>query len=173
MYFFRTLILCVLPFLSTVVLAAPSRRSPPSGGNNPNSGVIVKPESGAVIAPGQAFDFQYDTKADYGISSYNFTVFLLTSQPNMQNQDFGTGHFFGRFGLPNYPGNPYPPNLPPAQLIMPDFSKNPGGFGGGASCENQTVWLAVLEEYATGTGSVGLRLNLATSQLVYNGTTTD
>ncbi|ESK95759.1 hypothetical protein Moror_12488 [Moniliophthora roreri MCA 2997] len=170
MYLLRTVILCILPLLSTVVFAAPSRRSPPSGGNNPNSGAIVQPKPGTVVAPGQAFDFVYDTKADYGVSSYNFTVWLFTSPPSMQDQDFATGHYFGRYGLPNYPGNPSPPNLPPAQLVMPDFSKNPGGFGGGATATNQTVYLAVIEEYATGTGTIGLRMNLAINELLYNAT---
>lgn len=47
-------------------------------------------------------------------------------------------------------GNPNPHNTPPAQLIMPDFSKPQGGFGSGASIANATFYLAVVEEYATG-----------------------
>jgi hypothetical protein len=47
-----------------------------------------------------------------------------------------------------------PTNLPPAQLVMPDFSKNPGGFGVGASATNATYYLAVFEEYSTSTSSV-------------------
>lgn len=37
---------------------------------------------------------------------------------------------------------------------MPDFAKNPGGFGAGATANNDPVYLAVLEEYATGSVSV-------------------
>ncbi|KAL0580656.1 hypothetical protein V5O48_001386 [Marasmius crinis-equi] len=168
MYFFKAAVLCLLPFLSLTV-AAPSKRGPPT---SPNSGVIVQPASGAVIAPGQSFDFSYDTKADYGVSSYNFNVYLFTSKPTgfVVDEDYATGHYYGRWALPNYPGNPSPTNLPPAQLTMPDFSKNPGGFGSGAHAENQTVYLTVVEEYATGSGSVGLRLSLAITELIYNGT---
>jgi hypothetical protein len=46
--------------------------------------------------------------------------------------------------------NPYPTNLPPANLVMPDFSKSPGGFGVGATASNKKIYLAVLEEYANG-----------------------
>jgi hypothetical protein len=42
---------------------------------------------------------------------------------------------------------PYPKNPPPAQLIMPDFSKSPGGFADGKSASNAAVYLAVLEEW--------------------------
>ncbi|KAJ8080474.1 hypothetical protein AAF712_003115 [Marasmius tenuissimus] len=170
MYFVKAVTLCLLTLFS-LVAAAPSRRSPPT---SPSSGVIVKPESGSVIAPGQSFDFLYDTKADYGVSSFNFNVYLFTSKPAgwFVDEDFATGHFYGRWALPNYPGNPSPTNQPPTQLVMPDFSKNPGGFGAGAPASNQTVYLAVMEEYATGTGSVGMRVSLAINELVYNGTST-
>ena len=46
--------------------------------------------------------------------------------------------------------NPYPANLPPANLVMPDFSKSPGGFGAGVAASNKKIYLAVLEEYANG-----------------------
>jgi hypothetical protein len=41
-----------------------------------------------------------------------------------------------------------PANPAPAQLVMPDFSKSPGGFGNGATATNKTVYLAVVEEWA-------------------------
>ncbi|KAG7088325.1 hypothetical protein E1B28_012334 [Marasmius oreades] len=171
MYFIKAATLFFLPLLSVVVAAPSTRRAPPS----PGSGVIVKPAGSTVIAPGQSFDFLYDTRADYGVSSYNFNVYLFTSRPSgfVVDEDYATGHYYGRWALPNYPGNPSPSNLPPAQLVMPDFSKNPGGFGAGASASNQTVYLAVLEEYATGTGSVGLRMSLALTELIYNGTSSN
>lgn len=43
--------------------------------------------------------------------------------------------------------NPYPTNPPPAQLVMPNFSLSPGGFGQGAVATNLKVWLAVIEEW--------------------------
>lgn len=50
-------------------------------------------------------------------------------------------------------GNPNPRNLPPAQLVMPDFAESLGGFGAGESRSNATFYLVVLEEYVTGTVS--------------------
>lgn len=135
-------------------------------------GSITSPAHGTVVMPGQPFDFVYETRADYSCSSFNYTVLLFTSLPKAfsPTDAFSTGHFFGRFAEPNYPGNPNPPNPPPAQLVMPDFSKNPGGFGVGAPDSNATVYLAVLEEFATGVPSVGLRMSLAINPIIYNGT---
>lgn len=31
-----------------------------------------------MIAPGSTFEFHYDCQADYGASSYNYTVWLFT-----------------------------------------------------------------------------------------------
>ncbi|KAJ7644204.1 hypothetical protein FB45DRAFT_737212 [Roridomyces roridus] len=161
MYLQKVAALALLP----LVLALPSPRQS-------TAGTIVSPADGAVIAPGAAFDFQYQTMADYGVSSYNYTVWLLTSVPTSfaQSNNFAEGHYLGRFAEPNYPGNPNPSNLPPAQLVMPDFSKNPGGFGLGESESNGNFVLAVLEEYATGFGAVGSRFNLAMNRITYNST---
>jgi len=41
----------------------------------------------------------------------------------------------------------------PETLTMPDFSKPLGGWGSGASVSNAVFYLAVLEEYGTGTVS--------------------
>jgi hypothetical protein len=131
---------------------------------------INSPANGANLVPGQPFDFSYDSIADYGVSSYNATVWLFTSPPNSSapSINFADGHYFGRFGWPNYPGNcsdhqswyrrlhdiqslgnPSPSNPAPPQLVAPDFSVNPGGFGAGESASNVAVYFAVLEEYAT------------------------
>ncbi|KAJ7695666.1 hypothetical protein B0H17DRAFT_1055096 [Mycena rosella] len=182
MHFLKVAVLALFP-LAWTVLAAPSPRQS-------TSGTIISPADGTVIAPGQAFDFVYDSMADYGVTSYNYTVWLLTSPPTSfaQSTDFAQGHFFGRFAEPNYPGSmslllyrshlihwcdptdPNPPNTPPAQLVMPDFSKNPGGWGSGASDSNGQFALLVLEEFATGSASVGSRLALAINNIVYNAT---
>ena len=45
--------------------------------------------------------------------------------------------------------NPNPPNRAPAQLVMPDFSKRPGGFASGGNASDLEVWLAVVEEWGT------------------------
>nr|GAT60135.1 predicted protein [Mycena chlorophos] len=120
-----------------------------------NKATISLPQAGASIAPGE------------------FTVWLFTSEfPSSfaPTQNFADGHFFGRFALPNYPGNPYPTNLPPSTLTMPNFDKSPGGFGAGLAEANQNCTLVVLEEYATGTGSFGLRFALAATSIIYNAT---
>ncbi|KAJ7095784.1 hypothetical protein B0H15DRAFT_71200 [Mycena belliarum] len=165
MQFLRVAILALFPLVCTV-LAAPSPRQS-------TSGTIISPADGTVIAPGQAFDFVYDSMADYGVTSYNYTVWLLTSMPKSfaASTAFGEGHYFGRFAEPNYPGNPNPSNPPPSQLVMPDFSKNPGGFGTGASDSDGHFALVVLEEFANGSGSIGFRMALAMNHIVYNGTT--
>ncbi|KAF7314473.1 hypothetical protein MKEN_00920300 [Mycena kentingensis (nom. inval.)] len=136
-------------------------------------GTIVSPANGTPISPGATFDFEYTTMADFGVSSYNYTVWLLTSAPSTvfaQSQNFAGGYFFGRFSQPNFPGNPDPKNPPPETLTMPDFSKNPGGFGVGAPMTNGAFSLVVMEEYASGDGSVGMRIALAMNKIVYNAT---
>jgi hypothetical protein len=76
---------------------------------------IIQPADGTHIAPNQAFDFNYLSIADYGTSSYNYSVYLFTTPPLafMASQNFGAGHYFGRFAEPNYPGcftHYHPPN---------------------------------------------------------------
>ncbi|KAJ7259545.1 hypothetical protein B0H12DRAFT_418620 [Mycena haematopus] len=133
---------------------------------------INKPADGAHIAPGQTFDFSYQSIADYGASSYNYSVYLFTVPPQefAASLNFGAGHYFGRFAEPNYPGNPSPSNTPPPTLVMPNFSIAPGGWGAGASATNATFYLAVLEEYSTGEGAVGNRLSLTYNRVIYNAT---
>jgi hypothetical protein len=66
---------------------------------------IVAPSEDSVIAPGQTFDFNYRSMGDYGISSYNITVWLFTSPPTSfaASENFATGHFFGRYAYSTYP----------------------------------------------------------------------
>ncbi|KAF7298928.1 hypothetical protein MIND_00840800 [Mycena indigotica] len=158
--------------LTALALAVCAVATPAPNARQQTKGQIVQPANGAVIAPGAAFPFEYTTMADYGVSSYNYTVYLFTSPPASfsQSPDFAEGVFLGRFAEANYPGNPAPPNPPPATLTMPDFAKSPGGFGAGASGENRKFVLLVMEEYATGEGALGLRLALAMNSVVYNGT---
>ncbi|KAF8158406.1 hypothetical protein B0H34DRAFT_656242 [Crassisporium funariophilum] len=109
---------------------------------------IEVPSNGTIIKPGAAFDFQYQSIADYGTSSFNYTVWLFTSPPTsfVPVDNYATGYYFGRFAEPNYPGNPSPQNLPPKQLNMPNFAT----LGSGAQADNATFYLTVMEEYATG-----------------------
>ncbi|KAI0352669.1 hypothetical protein OH77DRAFT_1362943, partial [Trametes cingulata] len=117
---------------------------------DPTHGQITEPQPGAHIAPGQLFNFTYMPSADYCRSTYAASVWLVTTPPSSlaPTDVFMGGHFFGRFDYPNYPAVPYPKNPPPPQLTMPDFSKSPGGFGGARTASDQTVQLAVLEEWA-------------------------
>lgn len=67
---------------------------------------IIEPANGTKIAPGSAFDFSYTSIADYGVSAYNYTVWLFTSLPdsNSPSIQFASGYDFGKFAEPNYPG---------------------------------------------------------------------
>jgi hypothetical protein len=147
--FFIPSALVFLVSLWSSALAAPAARQD-------NSGIITSPASGTVINPGDSFNFSYNSRADYGITSLNYTVFLMTTSPTSlaPSADFATGHFFGRFAEPNYPGNPNPSNPPPVQLVMPDFALSPGGFGVGKAASNSAFYVVVLEEYVTGTASL-------------------
>ncbi|KAJ4482011.1 hypothetical protein J3R30DRAFT_3285916 [Lentinula aciculospora] len=160
----QSAIFFLLSFLAAVFSAPLARQD--------SSGTIVSPASGTVINPGDTFDFSYFARGDYGVTSLNYTVFLMTSSPTSlaPSADFATGHYFGRFAEPNYPGNPNPPNPAPAQLIMPDFALSPGGWGVGATMSNGTFYLVVLEEYVTGNPTVGALMSLAANEIIYNGT---
>ncbi|KAJ6477329.1 hypothetical protein C8R47DRAFT_1140023 [Mycena vitilis] len=161
MHFLKVAALALFP----LVLSSPAPRET-------TGGTIIAPADGTVIAPGETFAFEYSTMADYGVTSYNYTVFLLTSVPTTfaQSVDFAQGHYFGRFAEPNYPGNPSPKNVAPTTLTMPDFSKSEGGFGTGAVDSNGDFALVVMEEYGNGDGSVGSRLALAINGIKYNAT---
>jgi hypothetical protein len=98
MHFFKAAVLVLLPLIGTV-FALPTRR-------DEGSGTIILPTEGTIIGPGEVFDFEYNGMADFGISSYNFTVWLLTAMPTSvaPSINFAQGHYFGRFSLPNFPG---------------------------------------------------------------------
>ncbi|KAG6814229.1 hypothetical protein H0H92_015344 [Tricholoma furcatifolium] len=133
---------------------------------------IISPSEGDVIVAGSQFPFQYRTTADYGISSYNYTVWLFTTPPTTVEPSnlFATGYFFGRFSQPNYPGghcNPYPQNQPPSAFIMPNFSKGLGGFGAGSSNKTQECYFVVLEEYGTGVAAAGSRISWTETKIIY------
>jgi len=66
MRFLRAAVLALFPLVSTVA-AAPSRRQS-------TSGTIISPAKGTHIAPGAAFDFAYDSMADFGVTSYNYRL---------------------------------------------------------------------------------------------------
>ncbi|KAJ6605689.1 hypothetical protein B0H10DRAFT_2311611 [Mycena sp. CBHHK59/15] len=118
--------------------------------------VIINPAKGSVIAPNTFFNFNYHSIADYGTSSYNFTVWLFTSPPRFfePSENFATGYHLGRFSQPNFPGNMHPHNLPPTRFQMPDFSKLGGGYGVGSPASHATFYFAVIEEYGDGAVSV-------------------
>ncbi|KAF8993524.1 hypothetical protein BDQ17DRAFT_1368282 [Cyathus striatus] len=131
---------------------------------------ISQPAEGSIIQPGATFDFEYLSIGDYGVSAYNYTVWLFTKPPqNVQTMtDWASGYFFGRYAYPSYPNNPNPTNLPPSQLVMPDFSKLGGGFGSGATVSNATFYLVVLEEYLGFEPNVGFNMSLVSNAIRYN-----
>ncbi|KAJ7288230.1 hypothetical protein C8J57DRAFT_1279478 [Mycena rebaudengoi] len=133
---------------------------------------ITHPAKGSIIAPDAFFEFKYRSMADYGTSSYNFTVWLFTSPPRFfqPSKTFATGFHLGRFSQANYPANMHPQNPPPSLLKMPDVSKLGGGWGVGANITHATFYLAVIEEYGNGAPSMGYRMSLAVNEIIYNGT---
>lgn len=66
-------------------------------------GFITQPANGTHIAPGQAFNFTYNIRADYCTSSYNYTVWLLTSDPSTITTLAPRGKYLGRFAGASYP----------------------------------------------------------------------
>jgi hypothetical protein len=133
---------------------------------------IISPANGTKIAPGAQFAFEYQSIADYSVSSYNYTVVLYTKLPStsfVASSDYAAGYTFGQFDLANYPAVPYARHPAPAYLVMPDFSKL-GGMGAGESISNAIFYLAVFEEYGNGEPSVGPRISLSMNYIVYNNT---
>ncbi|TFY80934.1 hypothetical protein EWM64_g3080 [Hericium alpestre] len=150
-------------FLALLCVAAPTAYP---------QGVIEAPLNGTVIRPGQAFNFTYNAHADYCISSYNFSIWVMTSTPGMfaPSENFMTGYYFGLFDVPNYPAVPYAKNPPPPQLVMPDLSQNQGGWGAGQSANNATFYITVMEEWGSCDGALGKRISLAMNSIMYNAT---
>ncbi|KAL1744440.1 hypothetical protein HDZ31DRAFT_64108 [Schizophyllum fasciatum] len=155
-------------FCAALALASPLR--PRTGGP-----VIAKPTANTAIQPNESFDFLYYSMSDYGRSAYNTSIWLFSTevgslQPDAKTDTLTTGHFFGRFSTGNYPGNPYPAHPVPTQLTMPDFSKNQGGFGSGKAAHDAPMYLAVFEEWADGSGTLGNKIAYVSTPIIYNGT---
>ena len=53
---------------------------------------------------------------------------------------------------------------------MPDFSVNQGGFGSGKTASDAPMYLAVFEEWADGSGTLGNKIAYVSTPIVYNGT---
>ncbi|KAI0947294.1 hypothetical protein AcV7_009753 [Taiwanofungus camphoratus] len=136
-------------------------------------GTISEPAPYTAINPNGVFNFSYSVHADYCISSYAYSVYLVTKPPaNMTPSDtFMAGYFFGRFDAENYPAVPYPSNPAPPNLTMPDFSAGQGGFGAGRSASNATFYLTVVEEWDDCQGSLGRKMGMSTNPIIYNATT--
>ncbi|KAH8109798.1 hypothetical protein DFH11DRAFT_904410 [Phellopilus nigrolimitatus] len=155
----------------SVLLGAAAAPSAPPAKRYPPQGTISDPANGTTIMPGAAFAFLYNPRADYCLSSYNFTVWLLTAPPQGMLAGTQTGHYFGRFAYSTYT-NQDPPNPAPSELTMPDFAKSPGGFGAGASASAKTMYLSVVEEWSSCDPTVGNNLSMAANNIVYNDTST-
>ncbi|KAI5896705.1 uncharacterized protein SCHCODRAFT_02615607 [Schizophyllum commune H4-8] len=136
---------------------------------------IEKPAANSVIQPGEEFDFHYYSMADYLRTGYNTSIFLFTSEIGAlasggQNESVTTGHFFGRWSTGSVPNNNHPVEALPEKLTMPDFSVNPGGFGIGKTASDAPMFLAVFEEWAEQSGSVGHKIAYVSTPIIYNGT---
>ncbi|KAF7422400.1 hypothetical protein PC9H_010556 [Pleurotus ostreatus] len=134
--------------------------------------LIIKPSNGTSIAPGHRFNFSYQSIAERGCSSYHVHVWLFFHPPTplFVTTDYATGHYFGRFQIQNWPGVPYTEHPLPSYFTMPDFSINPRGWGAGLRASNIQAYLAVMEEYATGNGTLGNRFSLTYNTVRYNAT---
>ncbi|KAJ3773812.1 hypothetical protein FB446DRAFT_666053 [Lentinula raphanica] len=134
----------------------------------------MSPANGTRIAPGELFRFEYQSIAEYSVSSYNYTVILFTELPKnfvCSSTNFATGHTFGVFDVANYPAVPYARHPAPSHFIMPDFSKKTGlGWQAGMTASNATFYLAVIEEYSNGVHTAGHRFSLSINPIVYNAT---
>ncbi|KAJ6508670.1 hypothetical protein C8R45DRAFT_893348 [Mycena sanguinolenta] len=134
---------------------------------------INAPAAGTKIAPGQTFDFSYQSIGDYCASAYDMTVYLFTSLPQnmMASETFATGHYFGPTQYDSWHDiQVQTGTAPPATLTMPDFSVSPGGFGVGESVSNATFYLAVFEEYGSCSAAPGDRLSFIYNPVIYNAT---
>ena len=98
LFHWTAVFLTLIPTLLAVPTPAPKARQTNSG--------FIAPAAGTVISPGANFDFKWDTMADYGRSSYNFTVFLFTQLPTglPPSETWASGYYLGRYAEPNYPG---------------------------------------------------------------------
>lgn len=67
---FKTFVLSIAVSLSAVFAQAENGR-----------GTIRFPENGTKVSPGQWVPFYYASMGEYGVTSYNFTVWLYTSDP--------------------------------------------------------------------------------------------
>jgi len=138
-------------------------------------GTIEKPTNGSVIGPNSVFDFKYWIRADYSVSSYAFSVWLMTEMPGSfsPSEVWSTGHYFGRFDEANYPAVPYATNPAPPNLTMPNFAVSEIGHSSGVVVQNGTYYFSVIEEWDDGAGAAGRKISLAYNTIVYNGTYTD
>ena len=69
--------------------------------------------------------------------------------------------------------NNHPVESLPEKLTMPDFSVNQGGFGSGKTASDAPMYLAVFEEWADGSGTLGNKIAYVSTPIVYNGTKSD
>ena len=103
MLWFSTILLSLLAYLPST-LQAPMEYP---------YGTIDMPLSGTAVLPGANFTFTYNPHADYGLSTFAFHVWLITSPDSTgdSSNPFApfltsdpSGYYFGRFEYPNYPG---------------------------------------------------------------------
>jgi len=143
------------------------------------AGAIVQPTAGTTVAPGALFNFTYNVMADYSVSSFAYHVWLLDTPgvsaggANASLTSLLTstsGYYFGKFDYPNYPAVPYAQNPAPPQFTMPDFSKSPGGFASGEAAYNLALQLVVIEEWGNDVATIGHRLRVSSTEIVYNAT---
>ncbi|KZT06494.1 uncharacterized protein LAESUDRAFT_759322 [Laetiporus sulphureus 93-53] len=143
---------------------------------NEYAGSIVAPANYTGIAPGAAFDFDYDS-VNVCESGYEpITVWLLEQAPSVDamasDGTFEDGTYLYRFGewlIPNFglPAQQDPPP-PPDNLTMPDFSS---AALGSYIFTNATFYLTIVETYENCPGYIPYEYGVTANVIVYNATT--
>ncbi|KAJ7025340.1 hypothetical protein C8F04DRAFT_1128586 [Mycena alexandri] len=146
---------------------------------------ILHPADGTPIPPGASFPFEYLSIADYGTSSHNYSVYLLTSPPAafapLRHSRAGiTSNYPVAFNYltfkERYPsdgtGNPNPTNRASSQLAILNFSLPPDGFGAGAfAANNSTVYPVSFQVFNHRQGVIGNRTSFTANRIIHNATT--
>ncbi|KAH9936161.1 uncharacterized protein B0H18DRAFT_950544 [Fomitopsis serialis] len=135
-------------------------------------GTIDQPVAWTSIMPNSVFNFSYSINADYCKSSYGFSVYIITETPTNMDpaQQWMNGYYLGHYDAENYPAVPYPTNPAPPNFTMPNFANSQGGFGAGKNASNATFNVMVMEEWDDCSGSLGRKIGLTMTPIVYNAT---
>ncbi|EPT00807.1 hypothetical protein FOMPIDRAFT_1121907 [Fomitopsis schrenkii] len=138
-------------------------------------GTIDAPAQDAAIAPGDAFDFDFES-VNYCESGYEpITVYLFEDEPDVSQMN-ADGSFnetlylykFGQWLIPNFglPAQQDPPP-PPSNLTMPNLAQTTNA----RTYSDVQFYLTVVETYLDCPGDIAEEFGLTSTSIVYNATT--